>query len=113
MYLMLRPDPDTLAEAGSAAERDELGEFRRLDSNQDNQDQNLMSCQLLHAGRRRVKDRRGVASTIPSHPQTLVLLQSAPGKLPGREGSYGVAMSSLTEPKAARAQPSIRRYRSA
>ena len=76
MDLMLRPDQDTFAETGSAAEWDERVKFRRLDSNQDNQDQNLMSCQLLHAGRRRVEDRRGVASTIPSHPQTLVPLQS-------------------------------------
>ena len=109
---MLRPDQDTFAETGSAAEWDERVEFRRLDSNQDNQDQNLMSCQLLHAGRRSVEDRRSVASTIPSHLQTLVRLQSAPKRCLS-EGSYGVVTSALAEPKAARAQPSIRLYRPA
>ena len=75
MDLMLRLDPDTFAEAGSATEWDEKGQLRRLGSNQDNQDQNLMGCQLPHAGWRRVNDRRSDASTIPSQPQMVVRLQ--------------------------------------
>jgi hypothetical protein len=58
---MLRPDPDTFAEAGSAAEWDEMGEFRHLDSNQDKQSQSLLGCQLPHAGRRRIEGRRSDA----------------------------------------------------
>ena len=50
MDLMLRPNPDTFAGAGGATKWDEMGQLRRLGSNQDNQDQNLMGCQLPHAG---------------------------------------------------------------
>ena len=113
MDLMLRPSPDTSLGPDSAAEWYETVQFRRLDSNQDNQDQNLMSCQLLHAGRRRVEDRRSVASTIPSRTQTLGALALANGMPTGWNSSYGVVGLPSAWAMAARAQPSIRQYSSA
>src|SRR5215471_12017649 len=108
MYLMLRPDQDTFAEAGTGAEWDETGEFRHLDSNQDKQSQSLLGCQLPHAGQRRLEHRRSDASTIPSHPQTLVRLWPQIERLPAGTGSYGGVRSASASAMAARAQPSIR-----